>query len=168
MNLFKDLVSLPEQAIWCLKNSKTKKVWISSSTNLVESLGRTIASLKDESHRCKELIADLDSLRFEVLEVVSDRSMLKLRTQFWIDQYRINRWTSYRNYPALVYTVKTEIEDKVVYVVLETRGRSKIKVAAYDSVYDADSFIADVYPKGRAIEAIKYGSNELTLRLIKQ
>ena len=114
--LFKELVELPEQAIWCLKNSKTKKVWISHSTNLVESLSRTICQLKDGSHSCKDLVADLDSLRFEVLEVVSDGSQLKLRTKFWIDQYRINRWSNYRNYSGIVYTVKTRIVDKYIYV----------------------------------------------------
>lgn len=78
--------------VYALRCKNSNRVYIGSSIDLQRREIEHISELKRDNHHCKELQKDFnilgrDSFYFEILEYVSDESILRERELFFIQQY---------------------------------------------------------------------------------
>lgn len=165
--MFQELYKLPDKCIYAFLNESDKKIYIGMAKNIVTSLSRNISEMKYSNHPCKN---DVSKLKFEILEnIVTDRD-LKLKYQYYSNKYKNEGWTLYRDYCAISYKVLIDVLNvNKLYgmpsikccVKLRSRGYRELTVGLFETVEEAEVFVANNYSNS-PITNIIYADNKLT------
>lgn len=157
-----DIKALSKPGIYRLVNHEKKSCYISYSSNLLIALS-------------KDLIYNYSN--FEVLEIVTDLTLIKLRCQFWKDQHESSNFKDYELInPKRVCGLKLSIEaqkdfryqntDRMLFHIKVVYRNYMSKLVGIFSEYsEVEEFIARFYSNG--IYNIVYSSNELTGEYLK-
>lgn len=161
--------NLSKSGIYALCNEKTKKVYIGSTSSFLTSINRNLIDIKADNHKYISL-QDYPDLYVVFLEEINSRNMNpKIRVAYWVDHYKNLGYALYRTYPGLRYKVRIDIShdfrfpntDPLIYVRLVDRSNKKIVVGIFESMSEANSFVATTYSQS-LITTISYMDNNLT------
>lgn len=158
-DILQELKTIPKQGIYLLENSNNKSCYIGYSSNIPLALIRYL----DNNIISSELI-------FETLEIVTSKDLLRPRCQFYKDHYS-NIGYKLLN-PSKVCNLKLRIEllndfrhvangTPIVYVNLVSRGYRKITVGVFETITEAEIFVAEKYSNNNIYDFI-YSDNLLT------
>ena len=167
--------NLLKTGVYAICNEKTKTVYIGYTSSFLTSINRNLKDIKDNNHKDipKDDYPDLDII---LLEEINSRNMdHRIRVAYWIDHYRNLGYSLYRTYPGLRYKVRIEIQSDfrhpstapLVYVKLINRDYKKTIVGIFQSMHEAESFVAQYYNQS-LITTIVYSDNILTREYLSQ
>lgn len=163
MSLLQELDNLPLISIYGFFNETDKKVYIGYAFDTISALYRNIRDLKYSN-------TDYNKLEFRIIETLHTRKDIRLRYQYWIDQYSNMGWGMYRSYKAIEFKLSTDIIRDWRYplgtkclfrVRLISRRQSKRVVGVFKNQSDMDGFISQYYSNGRIVSVV-VSDNDLT------
>lgn len=169
MDLFTQLISLPEKCIYAFFNHEDKKVYVGYSSNILRSLYSNFNGIKYSNMK-----DDINKLSFSVLEEVVDTDRLRIRYQFWSDHYSNIGYGLYRNYKAVGYKARIDVQEEPgkgklanykFIVKLISRGYRELIVGIFDDLSEANKFISLHYSN---VNDIIYSDNELTNNYLRR
>lgn len=162
---FSSFITLPDQCVFALKNSISKKVYVGFTSTLKTHLGTL----------CKELNGDMkleqDMLELSILETYTDIETLKLHTSYWIDRFIKDGYTLYKQpKAALKYRVSVRVSNNLRhYLVLLTNTRNDHKiVGVFPNKEAALTFVKYAYNESNPYNLPVYALNLLTKQIIQQ
>lgn len=170
MDLFKELINLPNRCIYGLFNEKDQRVYIGFTNNIIVTLPRLINDIKYSNNLLKQ---DIQLLEFRIIETLEDKNALRIRYQYWVREYSNKGYQLYRDYKAVEYKLSIDIiknpfvqahTDYLFGVKLVSRGYNERIVGIFRTMVDADAFVSSHY---RTIDNIIYADNELTRDYLK-
>lgn len=149
MKLIKNLYNLSNTpCILALENTKNKRVLLIRSNDALVSLGRVLKLTKSRNKKYRLLNRDYRKLEVVILETGNSR----LRFQYWVDHYKSLGYSFYSEYKAIQYTPKiVSNDDYKLEVHLVSKSRSEVIVGVFNTLQEAEDFIATHYPKGKPI-----------------
>lgn len=162
-DILQELRTIPKQGIYILKNNNNKVAYINYSSNIPYALVRY---LNNESSNTEYI--------FEVLEIVTSKELIRLRCQFYKDQYSN---MGYSINKTRVCNLKLKIEllpdfrhtlngEPLIYVNLVSRGYKKITVGVFEDISKAELFAARFYSNG-AVYDIVYSEGQITQEYLR-
>jgi hypothetical protein len=149
------LLELTESGIGCLINETDKKVYIFYSECLLDALVRNVRQLKDNTHKNKDLVADINKLRYFTIETTTSKD-LKIRYNYWVEKYDKLGYSMYRNYiPIRLYAKMAYSRDlKSIEVRIYNKRYEWFVVGVFTTAKEADEWMTQTYPEGRVTEII--------------
>lgn len=158
----KDLTELNTPGVYALINNKDKRIFITQSNNILSSVSRNIAQIRDKSHSCRPLLRNLPNLELLVLEHESSPKNRKIRLSYWMTIYKTKGYELYNPSTPVSYKVQARItSDYFVHVLLINKRNDKLVVGVFNTMSEAESFISQNYPN-QSINNVIYSSNDLT------
>lgn len=174
MGMFVDiplLINMPEQAVFGFFNDEDKIAYIGYSKNSLLALSRILNNLKYSNNL---MAKHYSKLKFAVIENCRDSNRLKVRRDFWMEQWRQMGYRFYNDRKSISYKLRIEAipaldkgpgSDLLAYVKLVSRGRREVIVGVFDNMADAEAFANEKYPR---IDDIIYANNNLTLEYLSK
>lgn len=157
MRLVKTLFNFSNtKGILALENVKDKRVLLVRTSDVLVSLARIIKSIKSRNKYYRAMLKDYRKLDIKLLD--SDNS--RMTFEYWNTHYKTEGYTFYRSYKAVQYSIKIEVDNEYdVLVKLRSKSNYEVILGVFDTIKDAESFVAYVYPTNE-VTAIAYALNE--------
>ena len=164
MNLTQTLIEMNKPGVWAFVNDTDRIIYLSYSKNIQSTISRNIKEVMDNSHSCKRLIKDKSKLNLVVLEYNCEKAKLN----YWLDHYRNDGYSLYRNRNGEVtYRLQVKIvAEYLIHVILRNLHGNSVVVGVFDSMEEANTFIQTHYPD--KIYNIVYSDNKLTQHYLKR
>lgn len=174
MDIAQILLNLPKRAIWAFINDTDRKIWVSHSRNVLRAFMHNLALIKNNLHQDTGLNVDQSKIRFLILEdceeSVPKEDEFLLREAYWMEDYKKQGYTLYRDRTPLELTLRIESdrlfeEYKLVIVakLIDRNDKQRI-VGVFDKESEALVWTKKFYPG--PIHEIHYCKNELTKRYL--
>jgi len=158
----KDLTDLNSPGVYAFLNTEDKQIYITQSNNILSSVSRNIAQIRDKSHPCRPLLRKLPKLQLIVLEHELSTKNRKIRVGYWKTHYKNKGYELYNPSIPVTYKIQTRItSDYFVHVLLINKRNDKIVVGVFNTLFESESFISEHYPN-QSINNVIYSSNDLT------
>lgn len=142
---FRFLLEYNKAGVYALINEKHKKIFIQSSSNIINHVGNQVNLLSKRHHFNKLLIKDRKYLNIKLLEYCENRfkDIMKLK---WIEHYKSLGYTIYNTEKIPVYRVRKAVvmlERGLMdmQVQLVSLGKRVSPVASFKTEIEADEFI---------------------------
>lgn len=150
------LLDLPDSGIAGFFNEEDRKVYLIHSTSLMDALVRNVRMLRDESHSCKNLVADKNKLEFRIIETYTGEEDLRLRYMNWVEDLKRQGYSMYRNYTPIHLYAKTAYSKnlKQIEVRIYNKRYEWFVVGVFNTAKEADEWMTQTYPEGRVREII--------------
>lgn len=151
---------IQKSGIYCLRNDQEKKVQIFSTKCILEHLNYT---LKNGEY------SQYENLVFEVLE--DDLSNLELKVLWgnWIEFYKQQNYSLYKEilYPKYIVKEGLQLFDKQYYssIYIQNTRRDKIVLGLFDNIKDSKQWLDLNYPD-RKISYLLFSDNNLTVKYL--
>jgi len=164
MNLVTILSSMPKNSIYALINEQGKEIYLTYAYDVLLNITRLISEIRAGFG----LPIDPTQFNYKLLETVSDRSLLKLRFNYWYDNYNALGYKFLNKRKPVNYKLLSSIgidfrngAKKLLYVKLKNRSNEVI-VGVFDNIEHCNDFIENY----GGIYSIKYADNKLTEELL--
>jgi len=152
MGLFTELINLSKPGVYILKNSNNKSCYVCYSSNISTNLVRYL---------------HLDNFEFELLEIVIDPKLLRMRCQYWIDYYSNLGYTVLSKRTSQLKLRIDVLRDfrlgysdyALFYVKIVYTSYKSVIVGIFSSKSECDSFIARNYSNNQVYNIIKADNN---------
>lgn len=171
MDVFKMMYKQSNSGIFCLINESKKRVYISYSKDIITSLARMVRDIRSKNVIYKQLIKDVRSLEFLLLEDINiyDTDIcIHTKLDYFITFYKQLGYELYNDkykLQKLKVSLEVNLNDNLVYVKLVNKRYKKIVVGVFDKMYDAELF-ATVFEIMDIVKPV-YSINELTRTYIE-
>lgn len=161
--IFNNIKNIPKQGVYILKNLYSNTCFINYSSNIPSALVRNI-----DNYNLR------DQYSFEVLEIVTNKELLRLRCQYYKDFYSNIGYDIINSNKVCKFKIAIEVVDgfhahngvsPVIAVKVVSRGHKELIVGIFNAYRDADKFIAANYSDGAY--NIVYADNDLTKEFLK-
>jgi hypothetical protein len=159
-----EIILLSKPGIWALVNEVDRKVFLSFSGSMADSLTRNMMALKDGSHRYKPMVEDVSKLTLKVLEEFSGSNVEnRLRLNYWIDHFKQQKYRLYNKDVSIKLCIRKDLVAKPVGVLVSLINRryKRIPLGIFKNMTEADRFIETHYSNG--IYNIIKASNQMSL-----
>ena len=158
----KQLLSLPKMGVVALINEQDRLIYVTHSSCIIQTIGRLLRQLKDNTHSCLNLIIDRDKLKFVVLEEIKNSNALSVRTRYWLDSYLARGYAAYSKINAVKYHLRIEYDvlNNVLVKAVNTRNRSFV-IGVFRNLGLANQWINNTY-KDKEYIIPQYANNTLT------
>lgn len=154
---------MPKNSIYALINEQGKEIYLTYAYDVLLNLTRIISEIRAGFG----LPIDTSKFSYKLLES-TDRELLKLRFNYWYDNYNALGYKFLNKRRPVNYKLLSVIDTdfrngskRLLYVKLKNRS-SEIIVGAFDNIDDCNSFMVDY----GGIYSIKYADNQITKELL--
>lgn len=143
-NVLETLLDLNRATVYCLINEVDKKIQIYYSSNTLKHLSR----LLDEIMVSGQWIAlknDIKKCKLVIIETTDN----KLRLGYWIDYYRNQGYSFYKDISPILYSFNIKIEyfpKKLVYVLSLKNSTNEIVIGKFNKKKEMEEFKRLHYP----------------------
>lgn len=161
-NFIDNLIHLPKMSVYGFINLETKKIFIGYSRNTIQAICRQIKN--------PLLKGDLKKVSFIIIETIDDPINLRVRYEYWVNEYRNLGFIMYRQHNAITYKAQIGVMDDISSLVngklqftvkLRSRRRKELIVGVFETLEEANGFIELNYPNG-VVNRVIYADNTLT------
>lgn len=143
VNNIKNLKEICVPGVYCFVNENDKKVFISHSTNILNSVSKILLEISNGIYTKKDIIKDVEKLEFKVLEKEEFRIARLVKLEKYIIEFKV---AGYELYNRSNFSPKYKIDyyitkDFEVWVCLVNSRYKKFMVKQFSNVDAAKNFI---------------------------
>lgn len=159
MNIVTTLSTMPKNSIYALINEQGKEIYLTYAYDVLLNLTRLLSEIRAGFG----LPIDPSQFNYKLLET-TDRSLLKLRFNYWYDNYNELGYKFLNKRKPVNYRLLSSFgidfrngNKKLLYVKLKNRS-NEIILGAFDNIEECDNFLNNY----GGIYHITYATNQLT------